>query len=390
MLLDPALGYYDEGLNLTEADLYRQARSGFGDARTLPPASYRSKVFSSLEDNRLWARTWIAIGVEQEIAGPGDLLPFTIGYHGIHLQRDEAGALVGRFNKAQHGGCRTVPLQCQSGSRTRCSFTSCGYSRDRDVIPAGELDDDRSAAQQYLGLVPERLLPVRVATWGALLFACLDPRSAPLEACTAPLRRELPLWLAETQRFVGKRWFAIAANWKLIAPTLRDYLAPNQTATPSAGADFASAGAVEHWPLAEIAPALPGIASREGALSLLWCYPNLLLMTLAEETLVILLQPLSMSETQVRVLLMRANASPDDLDAERLEAWIALLDAAMAAARAEQQVLATWGTPSRPETDCAHAPIQQNVFARQFQDYLIGRILEEDETHGGKRNDRRG
>ena len=128
MNLHPELGYFDEGLDFVEAKIYSDVIRPFGQAHTLPHAAYRSKVFADLEDEKIWTRTWVCIGTQQEIPDEGDILPFTVGNHGIHVQRVKDGKLVGRFNKAQHGGCRSVPLQCQTGNKTKCSFTSCGYN----------------------------------------------------------------------------------------------------------------------------------------------------------------------------------------------------------------------------------------------------------------------
>ena len=110
----PDLGYEDNGVDLTDVSLYKSAKLPFGQAKILPPIAYQSKIFSGLEDEKLWTRNWIAIGSTLEIPNSGDLLPYTVGNHGIHVQKEKDGSLIGRFNKAQHGGCRAVPQQCQT------------------------------------------------------------------------------------------------------------------------------------------------------------------------------------------------------------------------------------------------------------------------------------
>ncbi|MDP6428047.1 MAG: hypothetical protein QF393_08520, partial [Rhodospirillales bacterium] len=105
----PGLGYFDEGLDLVEPKLYAAVRKPFGRAQILPPAAYRSKIFADLEDEKIWTRGWVCIGVQQQIPGAGDILPFTVGNHGIHVERLAGGGLIGRFNQAQHGGCRAIP-----------------------------------------------------------------------------------------------------------------------------------------------------------------------------------------------------------------------------------------------------------------------------------------
>ena len=150
MSTHPALGYFDDGSDLAAPAFYDAVRRPFGESSLLPPVAYRSKVFADLEDEKLWTRTWVCIGSAQQIPNAGDLLPYTIGNHGIHVQRAADGSLTGRFNKAQHGGCRFVPAQCQTGKKTKCSYTSCGYSRDRDVVLAAELEDAHRLSNQYL------------------------------------------------------------------------------------------------------------------------------------------------------------------------------------------------------------------------------------------------
>jgi len=97
MNVHPELGYFDEGLNLVEPELYAAARKPFGRAQTLPPAAYRSKIFADLEDEKIWTRTWVCVGTQQQIPNAGDLLPFTLGHHGIHVERQANGGLLARL-----------------------------------------------------------------------------------------------------------------------------------------------------------------------------------------------------------------------------------------------------------------------------------------------------
>ncbi len=380
MLLNPLLGYYDEGVDLTDRAVYDTARGSFGRATTLPPASYRSRIFSALEDNRLWTRAWVAVGVAQQIPEAGDLLPFTIGYHGIHIQRGTDGALIGRFNKAQHGGCRSVPLQCQTGSRTRCSFTSCGYSRDRAEVTASELERDGSVSDQYLGLRPERLWPVRTACRGPLVFACLDPDASPLDHDLADCLRGLQQSPSSELRLVASDWLEATANWKLVGPALRDLLAP-EAAVPRRGG--APRHAMETWPIAELSRTLPLADSAHGAgqrITFAWAFPNLLVLHTASFLAVIILQPLSMNETQIRLYLLVHDNDVAQLDGDALAAlrqgWRGLLLDASDLANSTQQELSAWGTPSRPGTENRLPPVQRSPLGWRFQDYLIGRILD--------------
>ena len=57
------------GVDLTDADLYKSSQSTVWHKRPFsplppsPPFTYQSKVFSDLEDEKLWTRSWVTIGI---------------------------------------------------------------------------------------------------------------------------------------------------------------------------------------------------------------------------------------------------------------------------------------------------------------------------------------
>lgn len=208
MLMHPDMGFVDGGVDLLDPVLYAECQKQFGHAASMPRLAYLSDVFQQLENEKIWTRDWVCVGTTAEIANAGDLLPYTIGEHAIHVQRTASGSLVGRFNKAQHGGCRVVPAQCRTGKKTKCSFTSCGHSRDRNVIPGTDLEEMSQAMGQYLGLVPERLLPVKIEVLGPFIFANIDP--------TIGEEHLLPKleWDNSLERQSGF-WREHRANWKV-------------------------------------------------------------------------------------------------------------------------------------------------------------------------------
>ncbi|WP_029356608.1 dioxygenase [Bosea sp. 117] len=348
MLNRPDLGYVDEGKDLASPDFYAAAVGEIGQARVLPPEAYRSLVFSNLEDEAVWTRDWICIGSRGALPEVGDLLPFTVGTHGIHVQRTPQG-LRGRFNKAQHGGCRMVPLQCQTGTKTRCSFTSCGYSRDRPAIPAGALGDGTPEMHQYLGLRPERLLGVHVRNWGPLIFVNLDMFPAAPEASLAALDHAAGFFGEGHGACSDERWLEFAANWKLVAQSL----------TAGTPVDEDETGV---WQLSEIS--LQGGATARAAL----VFPNLVLMAAAGETCAIILQPTALGQTLCRV---RVHGNPD---AEELERWCGEVRARAERAVADHANFSRWGASHRPETVGLAPPLQTVPQGLWLQRQLVARV----------------
>lgn len=313
MVRRPDLGYRDEGINLRNPRAFDSVCLPFGEATELPPVAYRSLQFLYLEDEAVWTREWVPIGTVHEVPGEGDILPFTLGYHGVHVQRIGGGMLEGRFNMAQHGGCRMVPTQCQQGERTSCSFTSCGYSRDRGPISKVEGQDDTRTMYQYLGLRPERLHPVHTAQVGPVVFVNIDPNGDETD-----LARELDL--PEHLSHPGverahREWLEFDANWKLSGQTLAHVDAL------LASCDRFMRGR---------RPALDGTD-----MSVRWVFPNMILLGQGPETCVITLQHTAITKTLFRVEIL----SDGPLNADRLAFWQAELKHAGASAETLQKAV---------------------------------------------------
>ena len=362
MTMRPDLDYVDEGVDLQDPALYKPSRGRFGKARMLTPIAYRSKVFADLEDEKIWTRSWVCIGSHRDIPNVGDLLPYTVGNHGVHAQRGEEG-LIGRYNLAQHGGCRFVPAQCQTGSKTKCSFTSCGYSRDRGVIAADELGDDTPTMRQYLGFRPERLLPVTVESRGPLVFVNLDPEAGPLADRLDGVADVLSLDDAATWDKAESFRVEYDANWKLLGRALLRSLAPEAKPAKKGGAD---------------AIALRADTDFSGTpATVFWLLPNLILLRREDHLLSIVLQPTALEETLARVRI--SSARP--IEPAQVEALRAALDEAGSTASTLQDELARFGTPSRPETSLDALPLEEDRAAHLLQTYVIGRVLKRHDVH---------
>jgi hypothetical protein len=243
--------------------------------------AYHSLAFARIEDETIWTREWLCIGVDEDIAGAGDLLPFTAGDHAVHVQRLASGRLAGRFNLAQHGGCRVVPLQCRQGAKTSCSFTSCGHSRDRPPLLADAASQPSAQMHQYLGLRPERLLGVRTAVAGALLFVHLDPAGSAFQATSAPT------FSHHAPSRQGHAWLEIEGNWKHVGQRI-------------------AAGKIA-----------PGDTDRcasfhrvDSTVNASWFFPNLIVLTHAGSTCVVVLQPIALQRTVCRLSVYGADSLP--------------------------------------------------------------------------------
>lgn len=320
----PDFGFKADGLDLTDRETYRGC--GPHDL-ALPALAYDSQDFQWLEDELLWTRSWVCVGLHTRIPATGDLLPFSVGFHGTHVQREPDGSLRAAFNIAQHGGCRSIPEQCRTGRRTRCSYTSCGYSRDRDVIRASELDESNRLSGQYLGVNPLKLRPIALATLGPLVFLNLDVAPDPLDDGGCFLGSLSAT--ASSAPCVVHTEDELPCNWKLALGAFLD-----REPVGTAGATGATpSSAVPSWRPAPEAAALldrafpvppDGPAARAGVL-----FPNVIVASAGGFLATCIVQPTSQTSHLQRWDLTRLSGRTEN--AEDLEAVLARFRAAMAA-----------------------------------------------------------
>lgn len=384
MSTHPILGFHEGPLDLTDPAHYEAAALAGPAARMLPRWAYRSKAFADLEDEKVWTRHWICVGFSDAIPNPGDLLPYTVGHHGIHIRRDEDGSLHGYFNFAQHGGCRFIPRQCQTGRKTNCFYTSCGQSRDRDVLHANADGSDTPEMYMYRGINPLKLLPIRVATAGPLVFANLDTSPPDLEAQFGDGLAMLCDLLGTATALPEDLQADAKANWKA---RFRIGLATrSECADRAVPCEATSGDARGFWARAERTSASGqrvasfGVEALRalgtmGSFVVIGVFPNLLLHSSNRVFGTTLLKPVGLTETtETSRVLVQDGA---DMNVA-LEWWRATTTQSRQSAEELQLSLTGSANPSPflpQRIDDRPAPIEPDPLACTFQRYLLAQLL---------------
>ena len=354
-LLHPELGFQDEGHDLMDPDTYAAAAAPFGLAQQLGGFGWRSKAFAELESEKIWTRDWVPIGLLPQIPNQNDLMPFTLGFHGIHVQREADGKYAARLNRHQHGGCRFVPEQCRTGKQTKCTIASCNYTRDSQVIPA--LNDGMEPPEMYkfVGINPDKLVPIKSEPWGPFVMVNLDPGSGTL-ASDWPFdqMQDLAAELSGFDQFTHHRWLDFKCNWK------------------SFGAAFIGDVPVKATMSSEGIP-----TTVQGQNGKYWLFPNLLLSVGDDHFAAVVMQATGMGDTLCRFTLMTREGA----DPRLKDQWIARLTEIGANAEKDHGKRVNWGTSHAPDTIDKPQEIETSEVAYLIQKYAIERILTQHELH---------
>jgi phenylpropionate dioxygenase-like ring-hydroxylating dioxygenase large terminal subunit len=183
----------------------------------VPKARYTTHEFTELEQARLWPYVWQIAGREEQVAGRGDFLEYTIGEETVVIVRGDAGALHAFYNTCLHRG-RRLADGCGSfaSGQIACGYHGWCYALDGRLVDVPDRDE-------FVGLPDDlSLAPVRVDTWGGFVFVNLDPNAEPLLEYLDSLPELLAPYHLEQMRLRASLSTVIDANWKAVVDAFNE------------------------------------------------------------------------------------------------------------------------------------------------------------------------
>ena len=180
---------------------------------TLPFSWFSDPQVFRAEQERIFAGTWIYAGVTDWVAEPGQFFTCRAGLVPIVVVRDHDGSINGFVNICRH---RATEVAEGRGKREslQCPYHAWTYGLDGCLRAA-----PRSEREPGFDRAEYGLLPVRVETWGPLVFVNRDLDAPPL----GDVLGRLPGIVAEggisfdRLRFRERQEWTIEANWKAVA-----------------------------------------------------------------------------------------------------------------------------------------------------------------------------
>ncbi|MDX1689989.1 MAG: aromatic ring-hydroxylating dioxygenase subunit alpha [Acidimicrobiia bacterium] len=220
-------------MDFFDEQTYRATRLPVELASTLLPAAYHDAAYHAAERDRLWATSWVAVGFLEEVDAPGRAIVRRVAGRSIVVTRDGEGTLRAFFNVCRHRAARLVDGDCDLGDKIRCPYHAWAYGLDgtclgTPLFEGSEIPVDQQAMfdmseVKAFDKADYGLLPVRVETWGFLVFVCLSDETMPLGDWLGDLPERLGGYGFEDWRIQATKTYDIGANWKLIAENFMEY-----------------------------------------------------------------------------------------------------------------------------------------------------------------------
>ncbi|WP_421702583.1 aromatic ring-hydroxylating oxygenase subunit alpha [Aliiroseovarius sp.] len=179
---------------------------------TLPADWYYRPDIHEMEREAIFFRTWSYVCHVSDVRNPGDYFCAEIAGQGVFIIRDRAGELRAFYNVCSH---RAHPLLEGSGNTNLivCPYHQWCYQSDGCFRGARGRDTLKS-------WIPENanLKPVRLESYGGLLFVNLDPDAVPLIEQAPKLLKDIYTCCPRFDDLIriSRNEFEVAANWKTI------------------------------------------------------------------------------------------------------------------------------------------------------------------------------
>ncbi len=194
-------------------------RAPLTSATGLNPVAYTDSSFFADEQRDVFERAWVCIGLAAD-AQPGSVLVRNVGARSILVVRDNDGELYGHLNSCRHRGTELYDCDSEVAGTLRCPYHRWGYNLDGSLKSTPRFEEVPRDGFDREGF---GLAPVRVATWGVLLFACLDDDTMSLEEWLGDLPERMAGYDLDTWTVRDRQALEINANWKLISENFQEY-----------------------------------------------------------------------------------------------------------------------------------------------------------------------
>ena len=157
------------------ARLIANRRPGY----SLPAPFYVSPEVFARDVRLIFGRHWIFVGVEPEIAEPGDYITVEIGNDSILIVRDDDMQVRAFHNVCRHRGARLCNTDKGSLGNIVCPYHSWTYNLNGDLMFAEHMGDQFDRCKHSLKAV-------HVQNLAGLIFICLADAPPATSPCCAP------------------------------------------------------------------------------------------------------------------------------------------------------------------------------------------------------------
>ena len=180
-------------------------------AMTLPREYFVSPQRFGTEVDQVFAREWICVGHQSQVANPGDYVVRKVAGESLIIVRDRQSQVRAYYNVCRHRGTRLLEEASGHCSAIQCPYHAWSYGLDGRLVGAPHMDDVPGFRKEDYPLHS-----VHLGVWEGLIFVSLAKSPPPLLEVFAPLAGKFSNWNLPRLQSVRRIEYDIKANWKLM------------------------------------------------------------------------------------------------------------------------------------------------------------------------------
>jgi Rieske 2Fe-2S family protein len=180
-------------------------------ARTLPQHYFTAPEIFAEEQAKIFARQWVLVGHQSEIAQPGDFLVATVAGESLIVLRDPRLTVRAFYNVCRHRGTRLCGAAKGRLRAIQCPYHAWTYALDGRLTGAPHMDEVPDFQKSDYSLHA-----VHLVLWEGFIFVNLAAKPNPAAGWFRPLAEKFAHWNLPQLRSARRIEYDVAANWKLV------------------------------------------------------------------------------------------------------------------------------------------------------------------------------
>ena len=191
--------------------LNRQHPEGFPTLPEIPTGRYTSEEFFLLEKKYLWPKTWLFVGLADEVPTAGCFRSYTINDVPVLVVRGKDQKIRAFYNVCQHRGATLTQKPEGKTNNLTCRYHCWSYGLDGSLTFVPDEHDFPN-----LDRARKSLHPLRCEMHGNLIFINFDLAADPLIEYLGALGHVLSDVPLDKVRLYKTLTYDVACNWKCI------------------------------------------------------------------------------------------------------------------------------------------------------------------------------
>jgi Rieske 2Fe-2S family protein len=202
------------------ATFLRTVESFVQGARTMPQRYYVGDEVFALEQDRIFARSWLCVGRSAELAEPGAYKLQAIGADNVLILREKSGSLRAFHNVCRHRGTRLCEAERGTLRETiQCPYHAWTYALDGRLIGAPHMQEVAGFDKKEYSL-----FGVALEEWEGFIFINMAPNPEPFESVYAPLLGRFTRFNLAGLKVARRIEYKVKSNWKLVLQNYNECL----------------------------------------------------------------------------------------------------------------------------------------------------------------------